>query len=174
MRSMKLMAAVVVTLGLSKMSYAGQIIEYGYDALGRLEKAEITAGPGTGVKEEYKYDAAGNRSLYQVTAPGQSPVTLTVSTPRVNITSAGGVLTVDVAGASPGGTVTFTDNGVFLGIAYVVNGQASITVEGLRTGVHSIRVTYSGDGTNAPQVNTFNVRIQDLRWLPAVLDLLLD
>jgi len=111
---------------MGKATHAGQTVQYGYDALGRLTDVEILAGPGSGVKQKYKYDRAGNREQYDVTAPGQSPVTLAVSTPRVNITSAGGVLTVAVAGSSPGGTVTFTANGVFLGIAPVVNGQASM------------------------------------------------
>lgn len=152
---------------------AAQSVSYVYDALGRLTEVQILGGPGNGVSEAYQYDAAGNRLNYSVTAPGQSAVTLTVPNPRVNITSAGGTLTVNVAGSSPGGTVTFTVNGEFLGIAPVINGQASITVEGLVTGTQPIRATYSGDGINAPQVTTFNIRIQDLRWLPAVLDLLL-
>ncbi|MFC4307531.1 Ig-like domain repeat protein [Steroidobacter flavus] len=155
-------------------AHSAQTVSYVYDALGRLTDVQILGGPGSGVTQSYTYDAAGNRLQHNVTAPGQSAVTLMVATPRVNITSAGGTLTVSVAGSSPGGTVTFTENGVFLGIANVVNGQASITVEGLPTGMHSIRATYSGDGTHAPQITTFNIKVQDLRWLPAVLDLLVN
>jgi hypothetical protein len=167
------MAAVVVALGTANAAHADQTVKYVYDALGRLTDVQILGGPGNGVLEKYTYDAAGNRLQYSVTAPGQSAVTITVTTPSVNITSAGGVLTVDVSGAI-GGTVTFTENGVFLGIAPVVNGQASITVEDLARGMHSIRATYSGDGAHAPQITTVTVTVRDLRWLPAVLDLLLN
>jgi hypothetical protein len=173
MKSSKVISILVAGICGAASAHAAQTVSYGYDALGRLTEVQILGGPGSGVTEAYQYDAAGNRLNYNVTAPGQSAVTLTVPNPRVNITSAGGTLTVNVAGSSPGGTVTFTVNGVYLGSAPVVNGQASITVEGLVTGMHSIRATYSGDGINAPQVTTFNIRIQDLRWLPAVLDLLM-
>jgi hypothetical protein len=173
---MRLSKAITILVGgicATGSAHAAQSVSYVYDALGRLTEVQLLGGPGNGVTEAYQYDAAGNRLNYSVTAPGQSAVTLTVMTPRVNLTSAGGTLTVNVAGSSPGGTVTFTVNGIFLGSAPVTNGQASITVEGLASGMHSIRATYSGDGVNAPQVTTFDVRIQDLRWLPAVLDLLL-
>ncbi|WP_161966021.1 Ig-like domain repeat protein [Steroidobacter cummioxidans] len=173
MGSSKAIAILVAGVCAAGSAHAAQNVSYVYDALGRLTEVQILSGPGSGVTEAYQYDAAGNRLNYSVTAPGQSAVTLTVTNPRVNISSAGGTLSVNVAGSSPGGTVTFTANGVFLGSAPVINGEASITVEGLATGLHSITATYSGDGVNAPQVATFNVRIQDLRWLPAVLELLM-
>jgi YD repeat-containing protein len=173
---MKSRAVWMLAIGACAMhtAHATQTVKYVYDALGRLTQVQIQSGPGNGVTQDYVFDAAGNRLQHNVTAPGQSAVTLTVTTPRVNITSAGGTLTVSVAGTSPGGTVTFTHNGVFLGIANVINGQASITVEGLSRGVQSIRATYSGDGTHAPQITTFNINVQDLRWLPAVLNILLE
>jgi YD repeat-containing protein len=171
MRAISIVAAGICAFSSAN---AAQTVSYVYDALGRLTEVQILGGPGSGVKHSYSYDAAGNRLQHNVTAPGQSAVTLTVTKPLVNITSAGGTLTVNVAGSSPGGTVTFTENGVFLGIANVINGQASITVEGLANGTHSIRATYSGDGTHAPQITTFNIKVQDLRWLPAVLDLIMN
>jgi len=155
------------------MASANQIVTYSYDELGRLTEVQIQSGPGSGVKQTYSYDAAGNRLQQQVTAPGQSPVVITAPNPNVNITSAGAVLTVNVTGSSPGGTVTFTENGVFLGTASVVGGAASITVEGLSNGTHSILATYSGDGTHAPQATTLSIKVQNLLWLPAVLQLLL-
>lgn len=173
MRSMKLMAAVVVALGVAQAAHAEQAVKYVYDALGRLTDVQVTGGPGNGVTQSYTYDAAGNRSHYQVTAPGQSAVTIDVSNPNVNISSAGGTLTVNVSGSATGGTVTFTENGVFIGIAPVIDGQATVTVENLPRGHHSIRATYSGDGTHAPQVTTLDINVRDLRWLPAVLQLLL-
>jgi hypothetical protein len=170
---MRLVVAVVVALGMAQASHAGQTVTYVYDALGRLTDVKVLGGPGSGVIQTYAYDAAGNRQNYQVTAPGQSAVTISLSTPNVNISSAGGTLTVTLSSSATGGTVTFTENGVFLGIAQVIDGQASITVENLPRGLHSIRATYSGDGTRAPQVTTFDINVRDLRWLPAVLQLLL-
>lgn len=154
-------------------AYAEQTVSYVYDALGRLTEVQILGGPGSGVTQAYQYDPAGNRLQYQVTAPGQSPVSITMPNAVANVTSTGITFTVNVAGSAPGGTVTFTENGVFLGIASVVGGQASITLEGFPTGSHLIRATYSGDGTHAPQVDTFTIRVQNLTWLPAVLQLLL-
>jgi hypothetical protein len=107
-------------------------------------------------------------------APGQTAVTLSVPNTTALVTSAGITLTVNVSGSAPGGTVTFTENGTFLGIASVIGGQATISFEGLPAGAHSIRATYSGDGTYAPRVDTFSINVRDIRWLPAVLQLLLD
>jgi hypothetical protein len=80
---------------------------------------------------------------------------------------------VNVSGSATGGTVTFTESGTFLGIASVASGQAAISLDGFPTGTHTITVTYSGDGSHAPQVSTFTITVRDLRWLPAVLELLL-
>jgi YD repeat-containing protein len=173
MKSSRAISILAVGICALNGAHAAQTVSYVYDALGRLTVVQIQTGPGNGVTQAYQYDAAGNRLSHQVTAPGQTAVTITVTNPRVNITSTGGVLTVNVAGSAPGGTVTFTEDGVFLGIATVVNGQASITVEGLARGLHAIRATYSGDGTHSPQITTFNIQVQDLSWLPAVLDLLM-
>lgn len=173
MGSMRLIAILALSICTLDAAYAEQTVSYVYDALGRLTQVQILAGPGSGVTQAYEYDAAGNRLQYQVTAPGQSPVSITVSNTVANVTSTGVTLAVNVAGSAPGGTVTFTENGVFLGIASVVDGQASITLEGLPTGTHLITATYSGDGAHAPQAPTFNIKVQNLAWLPAVLQLLL-
>ena len=69
--------------------------------------------------------------------------------------------------------ITFTENGVFLGSAYTFDNRASIFLEGLSIGTHTITVTYSGDGSNEPYSQTITIRVQNLSWLPAVLDLLL-
>jgi hypothetical protein len=79
---------------------------------------------------------------------------------------------VSFTGSSVGGTVTFTENGVFLGSTSVANGEASIILEGYPKGVHTITASYSGDATHVAQTATFTIRVQDPR-LPAVLDLLL-
>jgi YD repeat-containing protein len=168
-------AALVVTCSCAAgVVYAAQTVTYSYDALGRLTATQIQSGPGTGVTQNYQYDAAGNRLQETASAPGQTAVTLSVPSTTALVTSTGITLTVNVSGAAPGGTVTFTENGVFLGIGYVTGGQAIVSFEGLASGNHSIRATYSGDGTYAPKVDTFSINVRDLRWLPAVLELLLD
>lgn len=172
-RIIRLIIALAGGLCASNPAGAAQSVAYAYDALGRLTEVHIVDGPGSGVTQIYQYDAAGNREQQTVTAPGQSAVSLSVPKPVALVTSAGITLTVSVSGSVPGGTVTFTENGTFLGIASVVDGQASIHLEGLPTGLHSIRATYSGDGTYAPKVDTFNISVRDIRWLPAVLELLL-
>lgn len=153
---------------------AAETISYSYDALGRLVQVQISGGPANGVLQSYQYDLAGNRTQYQISdSQGQTPVTLSVSNTVANATSTGVALTVNVSGSSPGGIVTFTENGVFLGSAWVIDGQASILLEGFPNGTHTITASYSGDDTHAPQTATFTIKVQDLSWLPAVLDLLL-
>jgi YD repeat-containing protein len=172
MRILRLIAPLAVVVCASKIAGAAQTVTYAYDALGRLTDVQILAGPGNGVTQNYVYDAAGNRTQQTISAPGQGTVTLSVPNPLALVTSAGITLTVNVSG-SAGGTVTFTENGVFIGIATVVGGQASIHLEGFPAGTHSIRATYSGDGTYAPRIDTFSINVRDIRWLPAVLQLLL-
>jgi hypothetical protein len=96
-----------------------------------------------------------------------------MSSPTVNITPSGAPLMVSISGAPTAGTVTFTENGVFLGSTWVMNGQAGIFLEDFPKGSHTISVSYSGDGSHAAQTATFTIKVQDLRWLPAVLELLL-
>lgn len=146
-----------------------------YDALGRLKWVGTTGGPGDGTWRGYQYDDAGNRTQFTTTT--DVPVVgTTIQTTRnvVNVVSAGAVLTMDVAGLGPlTGMVTFTENGTFLGSTYVIDGQASILLEGLPLGVHTITVSYAGDGVNEAYSRTFTIRVQNLSWLPSVLDLIL-
>jgi hypothetical protein len=39
--------------------------------------------------------------------------------------------------------------------------------------MHTITATYSGDANNAPTTHTFTIKVQNLSWLPAVLEILL-
>jgi hypothetical protein len=55
----------------------------------------------------------------------------------------------------------------------VTNGQVSINLQGLPKGAHTITASYSGDGTYAAQTTTFTLKVQDLSWLPAILNLLM-
>ena len=155
----------------SGSAHASQTETYTYDALGRLTQAQHQSSSGSGTTLVFKFDAAGNRTQYKVLIP----VTLSMNSGVVNLTSAGAHMTVDVSDATATGTVTFTDaeTGTDLGSASVVNGQASATMQGLSQGAHTITASYSGDDTHAPQVTTFTVKVMNLSWLPAVLNLLL-
>lgn len=148
---------------------------YGYDALGRLRTIQHSGGPASGANIQYNYDAAGNRTQYIVSgSTSNGTITIAPFGTTANQTSTGVVLGVSVAGPnSPGGAVTFTENGTFLGSTMVVNGEGSIILEGFPLGVHTITVSYSGDVYNAPKTYTFTIRVQNLSWLPAVLELLL-
>lgn len=158
----------------SGIAYAGQTVNYTYDALGRLVQAQVQSGPGAGTTEGYSYDAAGNRKQYQVSgAPGQTPVTLSMGNTIVNETSTGATITVNVGSSSASGTLTLTENGVLLGSTWVANGQASVILQGLTKGKQTVTATYSGDDTYAAQTTTFTINVEDLSWLPAVLNLLL-
>jgi hypothetical protein len=44
---------------------------------------------------------------------------------------------------------------------------------GFPKGVHNITAIYSGDGRHAAQTINFTIKVQNLNWLPAVLELLL-
>jgi YD repeat-containing protein len=173
MRPIRSVLIIVACVCASSAGDAAQTVAYVYDALGRLTNVQVLSGPGNGVTQGYQYDAAGNRVQETASAPGQTSVALSVSQPTALVTSTGVTLTVNVSGAGSSGTVTFTENGAFLGVALVVGGQASLQLEGFPTGSHSIKATYSGDGTYAPKVDVFSINVRDLRWLPAVLDLIL-
>lgn len=172
-------AALWIALGASGMgmtapAHAQETATFSYDALGRLTKSQIQSGPESGVTESYSFDAVGNRTQYQVTGSSSpAAVTISMSSTTVNQNAAGTPLTVFFTGSSVSGTVSFTENGVFLGSTWVANGTASVILVGFSKGVHTITATYSGDGTHAAQTINFTIKVQDLRWLPAVLDLLL-
>jgi Bacterial Ig-like domain (group 3) len=76
-----------------------------------------------------------------------SAVSITNS-PAQPITGQAITFAVNVTGSSPGGSVTFTDNGGTIGTASVTNGTASLTVPSLSEGNHSIVAQYSGDANN--------------------------
>ncbi|MBL8271742.1 Ig-like domain-containing protein [Steroidobacter sp.] len=167
--------ALVVCVCLVGSAHAAETLTYTYDALGRLSKVVTAGGPGSGVQRDYQYDAVGNREGFQSTgATSGSPVTISPVSNVANVAWYGVSVGVNIAGTgSAGGMVTFTENGVFLGSAFVYGNQASIFLEGLAAGVHTITASYTGDGSNAPTSYTFTIKVRDLRWLPAVLDLLL-
>ena len=86
---------------ISAQSIAATTI-YSYDELGRVTAAEYE-----NVSVGYVYDAADNRTKKQSLAIVPTPITSPKSTVLVHA-STGAVLTVNVAGTSPSGTVSFS------------------------------------------------------------------
>lgn len=90
-----------------------------------------------------------------------------------NLTPTGATLRLNVSNPAAGGTATFTVNGQADGPVSVSNGQAIVIVEGLAAGTYTITASYSGDATDAPETTNFTIKVENLSWLPAVLQLLL-
>jgi hypothetical protein len=164
-----LVAVLICSICAAGTTYASQSVSYSYDTLGRLVQTQTQGGSGGGTTQIFQYDPAGNRKQYQ----SLLQVILSMNSSVVNMTSTGARLTVNISNPSAGGTVTYAENGTFLGSAAVAHGQATIILQGLSKGTHTITANYSGDGADTAQVTTFTVKVQDLSWLPAVLDLLL-
>jgi YD repeat-containing protein len=139
---------------------------YRYDALGRI--AVVTDG---GAVIRYFYDAAGNRHHKEV--QGGTVPTLSLASSSAIEQRGSVVLTVNIGNASAIGTVSFYEGGSFLGSAPVINGVATVELVGWSLGAHTIEVRYSGDVANGANVITVPVRVVNLDWLPAVLDVLL-
>lgn len=173
MKAKKLLVLGVGCVCAGHIVHANQTVTYSYDALGRLIKTQSQGGTGSGTTQNFQYDPAGNRKQYQ----SLLQVSLSMNSPVVNLTASGAKLTVNLSNSSATGTVTFTDDatGAILGgiPVSVSNGQATVTVQGLSKGTHTITASYSGDGADTSQVTTFTINVQYLGWLPAVLQLLL-
>ena len=54
-------------LTLSAPAFSAETVTYGYDALGRLVSTTHSGGDNDGMQATLGYDAADNRTLYQVT-----------------------------------------------------------------------------------------------------------
>jgi hypothetical protein len=70
-------------------------------------------------------------------------------------------LTAQVAavGGVPTGTVRFRDSGNLLGVGTLVNGTASLTVNGFTVGEYSLTATYDGSGTYANSAGSLNLTV---------------
>lgn len=157
---------VVALLVFGSVALAGTT-SYQYDALGRI--AVVTEGSAT---VNYSYDAAGNRTQKQTQGGTATTITMPSSTAQEHRGSV--VLNVTVGGTSPGGTVSFYEGTTFLGSAPITGGTATVELIGLSRGSHTITATYSGDVTNAANSVSFPIKVVNLDWLPAVLDILMD
>jgi YD repeat-containing protein len=168
-------AALCVVAFIACTAQASETVSYTYDSLGRLKTVQTAGGLSSGIQRSYSYDPSGNRTMLQVSGTaGSGVVTISARGSIANVSSVGVVLGVNIAGSpAPTGTVTFTQKGLFLGSASVSSGQASVILEGFAVGTHTITASYSGDGSNAPYSFTFTIKVQNLLWLPAVLQILL-
>ena len=168
-------ALVALCACVSAVSYAAETQTYTYDVHGRLTQVQAVGGPANNVVRSYQYDATDNRTLLIVSGSSAGgTVTISAQGAVANATNAGVVIGVNISGSPPPtGMVTFTENGLFLGSAFIYDGQATVLLEGFAHGTHTIVATYSGDGANAPATHAFTIKVQSLSWLPAVLEILL-
>lgn len=161
----KLVVAILGVTVLCQLSHAGTTT-YKYDALGRV--ASVTDGSAV---IRYNYDAAGNRK--DKIASGGVATTLSLQ-PTAIERRGSVVLSVTVGGTEAIGSVSFYENGTLLGTAPVIGGVATVELIGWTRGAHSILVSYSGDVTNAANSISVPVKVVNLDWLPAVLDVILN
>jgi YD repeat-containing protein len=130
------------------MVRSAETTTFTYDVHGRLTNVLTSGGPANGVERAYQSDATDNRLSFVLSgASGGGTVTIAAQGSIANATSAGVAIGVNMSGTPPPtGTVTFTENGVFLGSAFIYEGQASVLLEGFSMGSHAITASYSGDG----------------------------
>ena len=116
----------------------------------------LTAGVRS-IVATYGGDASNNGSvsstLSQTVAavPGITTTTL-ASSENPSVAGSAVTFTATVTGATPTGTVSFTDGGVTIttcGAVALVAGKAACTAPALAAGNHTIVATYGGDGANA-------------------------
>jgi YD repeat-containing protein len=158
---------VLVSSLVACVSVFASATSYKYDALGRV--SEVTDGAAT---IRYYYDAAGNRTQKQT----QGGTATTIAMPSSNAVERGGsvVLTVTIGGTSPSGWVSFYEGSTFLGSAQVTNGTATVELIGLTLGSHNITVSYSGDVAHGANSVSIPIKVVNLDWLPAVLEILMN
>jgi hypothetical protein len=78
-------------------------------------------------------------------------------------------VTTDPPGAEPPtGTVTFTIDGVAQPPVALVGGVATLTVENLSVGTHTVVASYSGDGTHAASTSSAFPQIVLATAVPAL------
>jgi hypothetical protein len=143
-----------------------------YDALGRLTHVDIAGGAMDGVRRTFQYDPAGNRTASNTRSWVPTPIKPT-STTLVFMGTSDVVLTATIGDSGTGGTVSFWVNESFAGTTQVVNGVATIRFQQMAPGTYTVRAEYSGDAQHVANTFTFTAKVQNLSWLPALLDLIL-
>jgi hypothetical protein len=99
------------------------------------------------------YNAGTSPAIDQeVSKAGKATTTITVASSAnpvpVGRPATFTALVNSATGGTPTGTVTFRDGGTILGTVTLQGGSASLGINGLSAGRHTIRATYSGDGTS--------------------------
>lgn len=97
------------------------------------------------------YTASLSQVLDQIVTGGGPTATTTslISSLNPSLVAQSVTFTATVNGASPTGTVQFSDAGSPIATAALNGGMASFTTSALILGSHPIRASYSGDATNA-------------------------
>ncbi|HVE53283.1 MAG TPA: Ig-like domain repeat protein, partial [Ramlibacter sp.] len=90
-------------------------------------------------------------------APSTAAPTVTTLLADNSRTFAGApvVLTVQVSGAKPGGTVNFYNGSTLVGTATLANGLASVTLGSLPAGLARLQARYVGDTQNAASISAY-------------------
>jgi len=168
-----LVFAIQAIVGVSPAT-ADETVTYTYNALGRVTDMSTSGGVANGVRQKFSYDSGGNLTFQQTFGP-LSPRSVAISPTTTNVAAMGSStrFAVTLSGASPGGSVTFRIDERYVGSAVINNGRASIRVTGLGPGTYTVTATYAGDISNDPVKYTYTVKVRDLSWLPAVLELML-
>lgn len=65
----KLVLAAAAALAAGAVALASETVTYTYDSRGRLVKVERSGAVNNGVKAEYKYDKADNRTNVNLVSP---------------------------------------------------------------------------------------------------------
>lgn len=108
----------------------------------------VTAVAGTSSSVQ----ASHSSSIAQQVLPASTSTTLA---PASNlVVGSAAKLTATISGASPTGTVVFTDGGVSLGKVTLSGGAAALSAAFTAAGSHVLQASYSGDARNAASTST--------------------
>lgn len=135
-RQMFSLGTLIAALGDNPMSAAVDAIRQAYNQLQQMNSILGSAIAGLPTQDP---------------PPSGPPATTTalVVTPNPATYLAPVTLRATVTGANPTGSVNFTDGQVALGSPPLVAGVATLSINTLPVGLHSIKATYSGNATNA-------------------------
>jgi hypothetical protein len=100
--------------------------------------------------------AASSAALVEVVGYGSTTTVTSSGSPSTAgqpVTFTATVAPVAPGSGTPTGKVVFLDGKTLLGTAWLVNGQATLTVSNLTAGTHSIRVVYDGDVSFNPSAS---------------------
>ncbi len=156
-------AALNLTSTITPASATGTVL-YRDASTGTLGQATVNQGSATLTLNSLAAGAYSITAIYSgdsFDAPSTSAAVSTQVTPAATTTTLGALpasvlygaalsLSATVSPATATGEITFTDNNSNpLGTAILINGMATLSVNNLGGGSHTIRAIYSGDSLNA-------------------------